>query len=98
MGFASVVAGADVFEVTAEQWARPRSGNRIAAFKSFEKLVNLLDQRTGATITIRYAGGDEGLLWAEELRGWFVSLGIASERIRLRSGLKDRDRLVLETD
>ena len=93
-----MVARADGIEITAEQWARPRSGERIVALTSLQKLVRHLDERAAAVVIIRYAGGDEGLLWAEELRGWFVALGIPGDRLRLHAGLPARDRLVLETE
>jgi len=86
------------FEISAEQWARPRSGERVVAYESLQMLVRHLDQRSAAVVNIRYAGGDEGQLWAEELRGWLVALGIPSDRIKLRAGLQYRDRLVLETE
>ncbi len=86
------------FEIGAEQWARPRSGERVVAYKSLQKLVRHLDQHAAVVVNIRYAGGDEGQLWAEELRGWLVALGIPGDRIRLRAGLPYRDRLMLETE
>jgi len=95
---ATFAAHADVFEVSAEQWARPRSGERIVAFASLQYLVRRLDEQASTVVTIRYAGGDEGLLWAEELRGWLVALGIPGDRMRLRTGLQVQDRLVLETE
>ncbi len=86
------------FEIGAEQWARPRSGKRVVAYESLQRLVRLLDQHAAAVVNIRYAGGDEGQLWAEELRGWLVALGLPGDRIRLRTGLPYRDRLILETE
>lgn len=86
------------FEISAEQWARPRNGERVVAHESLQMLVRHLDQRAAAVVTITYAGGDEGQLWAEELRGWLVALGIPSDRIKLRTGLQYRDRLMLETE
>ena len=40
------------------------------------------DQR-GQRIFIRHPRGEEGVLWAEELRGWLVALGIPSADIAL---------------
>lgn len=87
-----------MIEVSAEQWARPRSGERIIAFASLQDLVHRLDERASTVVTIRYAGGDEGLLWAEEMRGWLVALGIPGDRVRLYAGLEIQDRLVLEIE
>lgn len=86
------------FEIGAEQWARPRSGKRVVAYKSLQGLVHHLDQRATAVVNITYAGGDEGQLWAEELRGWLVALGIPGDQIKLRTGLQYRDRLMLEIE
>jgi hypothetical protein len=89
---------AESFEVTADEWARPRSGSRIVAIAALQNVIDEISRQPEATITIQYAGGDDGLLWAEELRGWFVALGVSGEQIALRPGLQDRDRLVLTTE
>ncbi len=94
----ALTAQAEVFEVSAEQWSRPRSGERIIALAPLQNLVRYLDKKTTEVVVIRYAGGDEGLLWAEELRGWIIALGIPGNRVRLHAGLPDPDRLVLETE
>ncbi len=91
-----VYAGA--VEITADQWARPRSGERIVDIAGLRGIVEYLDRHPGSGLLIRYAGGDEGLLWAEELRAWFVALGISGDRIVLGTGLQQRDRIVLETE
>lgn len=94
----TLLAHAEVYEISVEQWARPRSGSRVVAFEPLQNLVRHLGKQETAIVVIRYAGGDEGLVWAEELRGWIVALGISGDRIRLHAGLPDRDRLVLETE
>lgn len=91
-------AYAEQYEITSDQWARPRSGGRIIAFEPLQKLVRHLDEQASDVVVIRYAGGDEGLLWAEELRGWIIALGISGDRVRLHAGMPDRDRLLLETE
>jgi hypothetical protein len=91
------LAHAATYTVTAEQWARPRSGERVANLPGLRGLAGELEQDRKLSILVRYAGGDEGLLWAEELRGWLVALGISGERIHLRPGLDSGDRIVIET-
>jgi hypothetical protein len=95
---ATTTVHAGSYEVTADEWARPRSGSRIISIASLQKVVDAIAQQPGTVVTVQYAGGDEGLLWAEELRGWFVALGVAGDQLVLRSGLQVRDRLVLSTD
>ena len=93
---ATVHAG--TFEVTADEWARPRSGSRIISFAALQNVVDEVSRKPELAITIHYAGGDDGLLWAEELRGWFVSLGVSGKKILLRPGSQHGDRLVLTTE
>ena len=46
-------------------------------------------------VEIRYPGGESGMLWAEELRDWLVSLGIPLNRIQTLSGSAVADRLLI---
>lgn len=89
---------ADSVEITTDQWARPRSGERIVEFDALRNVVDYLDRYPKSVVTIRHASGYEGLLWAEELRGWFVALGVDGNRIVLRTGLLQPDRIVLDTE
>lgn len=92
------VGYAETGVITSTEWARPRSGSQIVSFELLRGIVSHLEQRPKSAVTIHYAGGDEGLLWAEELRGWLVALGVTGDRIILAPGLAERDRIVLETD
>ncbi|MFQ5544563.1 MAG: hypothetical protein ACE5FE_01170 [Acidiferrobacterales bacterium] len=83
--------------ITADQWASPRSGESITRFERLNKLVQTLDQSPNNQILIRYAEGEDGTLWAEELRSWLVSLGIPSGRIVLNVGLGQSDAIIVET-
>lgn len=96
--FTMATVHAESYEVTADEWARPRSGSRIVTFAALRNVIDEISRQPEVTITIQYAGGDEGLLWAEELRGWFVALGVSGEQVVLRPGLQARDRLVLTTE
>lgn len=94
----AAAAAGPVREVTAQQWDRPRSGGMVRTIPAIRAIV--LDLRPGVSLAIRYPGGEQGLLWAEELKGWLVSLGVASARIRLVAGAPRPDALELmpETD
>jgi len=82
--------------ITAEQWARPRSGRGIARLPGVAALVEAAGRDAANRLVIRYAAGDEGTLWAEELRSWLVALGLPSARLTLEPGLPQPDRLQLE--
>ena len=55
----------------------------------------LFDSRNGH-ILVRYPGGEEGVLWAEELRGWLVALGVTSTQIKVVPGTSRPDVVELE--
>ncbi|MBI3575669.1 MAG: hypothetical protein HY083_08475 [Gammaproteobacteria bacterium] len=82
--------------VTAEQWARPRSGEAVARLPELVRLVEALDRNPSQRLVVRHASGDDGTLWAEELRSWLVALGIPSVNIELAPGAPEADRLLLE--
>ena len=90
----AVCSAESVQVITAEDWARPRSGESLVRMPALKRTVrdylnqkgnqkgSLNDQR-GQRIFIRHPRGEEGVLWAEELRGWLVALGIPSADIAL---------------
>lgn len=90
------LAAPRTFIVGIDDWARPRSGEHIVAFQELRDLATVWSTAAeGSVIEIRYPGGDEGGLWAGELRDWLVALGIASEHIRLTPGSARVDRIEL---
>ena len=81
-------AAADgAWRLDAEAWARPRSGRAVAAMQPVAELVRAWSEEgASGAIVIHYPGGEEGVLWAAELRDWLVALGVPSERIRPVAG------------
>jgi hypothetical protein len=92
----SVCSAESVQIITAEDWARPRSGESLVRMPALKRTVrDYLDQKSaqesnqkgsqndrhGQRISIRHPRGEEGVLWAEELRGWLIALGIPSADI-----------------
>lgn len=75
--------------ITAETWEVPRSGLRLVEIKPLSNAVNALNQLPDASLNVIYPASESGILWANELRDWLVSLGIPSERIQLSDGLVD---------
>ncbi len=91
------VARAAEYSIHAEIWARPRSGEALLALPAVQSLLRDFDANPRATIEIRYPGGEEGVLWAEELQDWLVAFGVPSRRIdaAVGSGVQDSIRLLL---
>lgn len=74
------MASSDRIRLTRELWTCPRSGFYVA---QPDPLIRRFNAQAEGGIVIRYARGDEGSLWAAELRAWLVALGIPSTRIEL---------------
>jgi len=85
------------FTLDAAEWARPRSGEAVAAMPTVREAVYVWAQSPGAALVIRHPRGEAGILWAEELRDWLVALGVPSADIDLRvgSGLEGRVELAI---
>ncbi len=92
----SLETSSDRVQLTRELWARPRSGFYVAQLEVLNPLIHRFNAQADGGIVIRYARGDEGTLWAAELRAWLVALGIPSTRIRLVSAAQADDVLILE--
>ncbi len=90
----AVCSAESVQVITAEDWARPRSGESLVRIPALKRTVrDYLNQKSnqessqndqrGQRIFIRHPRGEEGVLWAEEVRGWLVALGLPSTDIAL---------------
>jgi hypothetical protein len=88
---------AESVTISAERWATPRSGETVAAWSELRELMAAFDRKPGSQLVIRYAPGENGSLWAEELRSWLVSLGIPSSRVSLKHDLQRRDIVRVDT-
>ncbi len=82
--------------LSAESWARPRSGASVAVMPAVRGAVQeLLSAAPASKLVIRYPGGEEGSLWAEELHVWLISLGIDKDLMDLRPGSSEPDQIEL---
>ena len=77
---------ARIFTLSAEEWARPRSGGMLPELGPVRAAVSYWERGSEAIMVIRHPGEDSGELWAAELRDWLISLGVPSDYIRLVSG------------
>ena len=82
-----------IFTLSAEVWARPRSGEVIPELDSVRAAVNYWGRGSDAIVVIRYPGGDSGELWGAELRDWLISLGVPSDYIHLLPGTQEADEI-----
>jgi hypothetical protein len=84
-----------VFTIDALLWARPRTGADVSAMPPLRDGVQSMLNNPGSSLAIRYPGGDDGGLWAQELYDWLVSLGIEPAHISMQPGSAFDDRIEL---
>ncbi len=70
----------------ANEWSVPKQALTILAMPAINGVMKKLQNNVNSTLMIKYPGGDEGTLWANELRSWLVALGLSSRRIELIPG------------
>ena len=85
-----------IFTLSADEWARPRTGAVIPQLSAVRSAVNYWGKGSDKAMIIRYPGEDTGELWAAELRDWLISLGVPSDYILLSSGTQAADEIKLE--
>jgi hypothetical protein len=93
---AGAAGGEDRWSLDADQWARPRDGRSVAAMPPLAEAVAAWSADTARRLVIRYPGGEDGQLWAFELRAWLVALGVPQEKQELLAGSQQPDRLEIE--
>lgn len=76
----------DSWEISAQEWAKPRHGEWLVHQPALAGAIGQLQQQPESHLQVRFPGGDEGVLWAEELLSWLVALGLGSDRIELVPG------------
>lgn len=95
LGSTAVLAD-ERWQITALDWAQPRHGEWLVSHPGLSGAIAAFQEQPGSRLLIRYPGGDEGVLWAEELQAWLIALGVASSRIERIPGSGAADRIQLE--
>lgn len=80
----------------ADTWARPRDGLVVTQMSPLPEVVAGWSEDTSQRLIIRYPGGENGQLWAYELRSWMVSLGVPLENQELVAGSEQAGQIELE--
>ena len=70
----------------AKEWSVPKKPTTLLAMPAINNSMKKLQASTNSVLKLKYPGGDEGTLWANELRSWLVALGLSSKRIELVQG------------
>lgn len=81
--------------ISADEWVRPRDGARVAGLAPLRDSVAKWMREPDQRLVIRYPGGEEGVLWADELRDWLVALGVPSAQVELMPGYPRADAMAV---
>lgn len=93
------LAIAESWQVDIEDWARPRSGEMVAGLPEVREAVQAwLAEEEQARLVIVYPGGESGQLWASEMRGWLVALGVEPDLLETHPGGEDGEVLELRVE
>jgi hypothetical protein len=87
---------AESLTLTADHWARPRTAAYVASLPEVRRALEIYERQPEGVIVLHRATTDESALWAEELRGWLVALGLPSQRIHIVTELRPHDTLRIE--
>jgi len=88
----------EIFILSEQQWAVPRTAESILAMAAIHQVMMVLSDNKNITLRIGYPGGEVGILWASDLKGWLVSLGLSSVNIKLQAGSLHAYGLELSVD
>ncbi len=81
--------------LSAEEWSRPRSGESLRELPALKAAIGDYTRQPRSNIIVRYPGGEEGVIWVQELRSWLIALGVPSRRIVVLAGSGQHDALDL---
>lgn len=84
--------------VSAAEWSRPRSAAMVRTLPGVRDCVQAWLAQPELRLILVSAPGEEGGLWASELRDWLVALGVPSAAIELRAVGTDKDVLRLRLE
>jgi len=95
---ASAVRAETECSVSAAEWSRPRSATMVRALPGVRDCVQAWLAQPALHLILVSAPGEDGGLWASELRDWLVALGVPSAAIELRAVGTDKDLLRLRLE
>ena len=90
------LVSAETVTLTSETWSIPRTGDVLLKLPEFVAVMQAIEKMPASPVRIRYPGGDEGSLWAHEVRSWLITLGISGKQIELLPGSSAADHLDIE--
>jgi len=92
------VFAANRYLITHEEWAKPKRVETVLQMSAIKNILTEFNKSPASQLLILYPGGDEGTLWAHDLKAWLVSLGLPSQQIELRPGSAESTSIDLQVE
>ena len=87
LSLSGLVQAEQQFLLTEAEWSRPRSATVVKNYPAVQQLMKAwLKEPQKQSIELRYPGGEEGSLWAQEVKDWLVAMGVPSEKLQTYPG------------
>ena len=86
MLLATLSVAAEPESLQSNEWLLPKKAGTILNMPAIHTSMLKIQKSPNSILSLKYPGGDEGTLWANELRSWLVTLGLSSKRILLVQG------------
>ncbi len=87
-----------LWRLSVDEWARPQDAASVLALKPLRQAVEALVESEAARLLIRYPGGEEGGLYAAQIRDWLVALGLSSSRIEVQPGSRSDELIDIQLE
>ncbi len=84
--------------ISHDQWAKPKRVETVLQMTAINSVLSDFTNTPNSQLLILYPGGDEGTLWAHDVKAWLVSLGVSSRKIELRPGGGESTSIELQVE
>ncbi|MGA7964590.1 MAG: hypothetical protein WCB49_01580 [Gammaproteobacteria bacterium] len=98
LGTCAEAASTTQWTLTQAQWSGVTSAEQVIEVKPLRAAIAAFDATSGVRLVVIHNGGEDGLFWAADLKGWLVALGVPSARIVDRIGAIPPGRIRLQIE
>ncbi len=98
LGFGAHAASVTQWTITRAQWSGVVTAAQVLEVQPLQAAIVALDALPGSRLVVIHNGGENGLFWASDLKGWLVALGVPSARIVNRTGAIASDKIRLRIE
>lgn len=98
LGTCAGAASTPQWTLTQAQWSGVTTAAQVVGLKPVHAAMAAFDAAPGSRLVVIHNGGEDGLFWAANLKGWLVALGVPSSRIVDRIAAISPDKIRLQVE